>query len=100
MTETVTEEMLKKPREFTVLGVEITPAKVVATYLAFQPIIADALGVWDKLRPLQQDVLLIGSVLGALIYMVLYGIYVSKRKVAQLNLEANSSMALIAKAKK
>lgn len=73
-------------------GVEITPARVGTLIAVIQPIILGLTGVWKDMTETQQNISLVFAGLCLLAYIILYGYYVTKRKVAQLQLETNLSI--------
>lgn len=86
---TVSTETLEAPKQTEVLGVEITPARVVALLTALSPVFADVAGAWDKMTETQQTILLVIAGLAVLVFLAGNIYYVTKRKVAQLQLETN-----------
>lgn len=89
---TVPTETLEAPKEIEVLGIEITPAKVATIVAVLQPVILDLAGAWEKMTETQQNISLVFAGACLLAYIVLYGVYVTKRKVAQLQLETNREL--------
>lgn len=85
----ISTETLEQPKDVTLFGIEITPAKVTTLLAVLAPIIT-ALGGWfDDLDLVLQAIILGTAGLSVITYLILYGIYVTKRKVAQLQLETN-----------